>query len=331
MHLLGRGVASGVDQPLLAALTACCHDDRWSDARTTLLSYVEGFHAADPERVSARWLTEVEETEPPDASQHRAVAGLDWGIDALRANIDGRCRVRYRAIARHVRWEQSVVEVDADCAGTRETFTASALIVALPLAILKLDPGEPSVVHFSPPLEAKQSALRLLDTGSAVKITLVFYEPFWETLESLDDALFIQDFSKPVPTWWTTHPVVAPLLTGWVAGPAVARLGDIRGDALLDPALDSVASVLGVSRSTVQAQLRDWHWHDWSADPFARGAYSYVLSGGTEAHRVLSEPLSDTLFFAGEATCGGGHNATMDGALRSGRRAAKQLLSRAVT
>jgi monoamine oxidase len=33
-----------------------------------------------------------------------------------------------------------------------------------------------------------------------------------------------------------------------------------------------------------------------------------------------------TLYFAGEATCGEGFNATMEGAVRSGWRAAEELL-----
>ncbi|MEO7520527.1 MAG: FAD-dependent oxidoreductase, partial [Gemmatimonas sp.] len=59
----------------------------------------------------------------------------------------------------------------------------------------------------------------------------------------------------------------------------------------------------------------------------ARGAYSYVLSGGMVAHRTLGEPLDDTLFFAGEATAGEGYNATMEGAMRSGVRAAEELIA----
>jgi monoamine oxidase len=37
--------------------------------------------------------------------------------------------------------------------------------------------------------------------------------------------------------------------------------------------------------------------------------------------------VSGTLYFAGEATCGEGLNATMEGAVRSGRRAAAELLA----
>ncbi|MCY0725974.1 FAD-dependent oxidoreductase, partial [Klebsiella pneumoniae] len=41
---------------------------------------------------------------------------------------------------------------------------------------------------------------------------------------------------------------------------------------------------------------------DWAKDPFARGAYSYVLVDGAGARQALAQPLADTLFFAGEAT-----------------------------
>jgi monoamine oxidase len=78
----------------------------------------------------------------------------------------------------------------------------------------------------------------------------------------------------------------------------------------------------------VRSHLVGAHAHDWSADPFTRGAYSYVAVGGVDAHDALALPLKDTLYFAGEATAGGGLNATMEGAIESGRRAAEELLKR---
>ena len=65
----------------------------------------------------------------------------------------------------------------------------------------------------------------------------------------------------------------------------------------------------------------------WDDDPWVRGSYSA---------RSLSSPLRDDdlvkpigpLFFAGEHTAGEWHG-LMEGALRSGRRAAEQILSSA--
>jgi monoamine oxidase len=66
--------------------------------------------------------------------------------------------------------------------------------------------------------------------------------------------------------------------------------------------------------------------HNWRDDPFARGAYSYLVVGGTDAPTKLSRPLEQTLFFAGEATDPEGRTGTVHGAIATGRRAAEQLL-----
>jgi monoamine oxidase len=65
---------------------------------------------------------------------------------------------------------------------------------------------------------------------------------------------------------------------------------------------------------------------DWQADPYSRGAYSYIPVGGLEAPRLLAEPVEDTLFFAGEATDPDGQNGTVHGAMASGRRAAAEII-----
>jgi monoamine oxidase len=44
------------------------------------------------------------------------------------------------------------------------------------------------------------------------------------------------------------------------------------------------------------------------------------------AARELATPIEDTLFFAGEATCVSPANGTVEGALASGRRAARSIL-----
>jgi monoamine oxidase len=67
------------------------------------------------------------------------------------------------------------------------------------------------------------------------------------------------------------------------------------------------------------------HTHDWTRDPHARGAYSYVGVGGINAAKRLSQPLRGTLFFAGEAT-ESANSGTVEGALASGMRAFRQVV-----
>jgi monoamine oxidase len=126
--------------------------------------------------------------------------------------------------------------------------------------------------------------------------------------------------------WWTALDPEAPLITGWAGGPRSARLPAEPG-ALVEAAVASLAAALDLPRGEVAGRLETHYHHAWNADPWSRGAYSYVLAGGTAAHRTLARPVAGTLFLAGEATCGEGSNATMEGALQSGRRAARAVLT----
>jgi monoamine oxidase len=94
----------------------------------------------------------------------------------------------------------------------------------------------------------------------------------------------------------------------------------------VDRALESLSRSLGLPRGAVDEQLVAWDGHDWAADPFARGAYSYVRVGGMPLQADLAQPVANTLFFAGEATELLGHQATVHGALFAGTRAADEVL-----
>ena len=68
----------------------------------------------------------------------------------------------------------------------------------------------------------------------------------------------------------------------------------------------------------------------WSTDPFARCSYSYLAPSalGARARTVLAAPVTDRLYFAGEATSSEAPS-TAHGALESGRRAAAQVVDAA--
>ncbi len=61
-------------------------------------------------------------------------------------------------------------------------------------------------------------------------------------------------------------------------------------------------------------------------DPFARGAYSYTAARMMEMPALLAAPVAGTLFFAGEATDSEGEQGTVQAALASGERAAREIL-----
>ena len=67
--------------------------------------------------------------------------------------------------------------------------------------------------------------------------------------------------------------------------------------------------------------------HNWQADPNALGAYSYIGVGGLDAPERLTEPVAETLYFAGEHTDTTAQWGTVHAAMRSGLRAAQQVLA----
>jgi monoamine oxidase len=318
------GKLGGPDRSLLAALDQCCRAPGDAEARAHLLRYVEGFHTADPARLSTDWLVEVETNQPADAASLRAPAGVGRVVEILASRLAAHCEILVGTVARTVRWRPGKVEIECDH-GTM--LRADAVVVTVPHPLLEPPVDEPAGVRFTPRLDQKVSPMRPLEMGSVVKLVLVFREPFWRETPPLDRMLFLHRYDQPIPTWWSPVKPDLPMLTGWAGGPDAKRLAGIGGPAMAEVAVTSLAGALGLPSREVAHRLESYHFHDWQVDPFTRGGYSYVAVGGVEAHATLAAPVAGTLFFAGESTCGGGLNATMEGAVRSGRRAADEVLA----
>ena len=88
--------------------------------------------------------------------------------------------------------------------------------------------------------------------------------------------------------------------------------------------LGTLAEIFGLAAGAAEELLVGAHWHDWSSDPYACGAYSYAPAGALDASGKMAVPVLETLYFAGEHTDTSGHWGTVHGALRSGLRAAAQ-------
>jgi monoamine oxidase len=314
----------GPDRSLLAALDECCGEPEAAEARAHLIRYVEGFHCADPARLSTDWLAQVEASQPPDVSELRSPDGAGRAVERLAAAVAGRCDIRHGTVIRAVRWWSGGVEVES-ADGT--AFRGDSAVVTVPLPLLDPPSDETAALRFTPRLDRKLEASRLLQMGPAVKLLLRFRDPFWRETGPLHEMLFLHRYDQPVPTWWAPIHPDQPIIVGWTGGPSAKRLAGVGRRELVELAVRSLAAALDLPRRDVAARLESHHFHDWQSDPFALGGYSYVAVGGAEAHLTLAEPVAGTLYFAGEATCGEGLNATMDGALHSGRRAAAEVLA----
>lgn len=297
-------------------------------ARDFARMLVEGFDAADATRVSTlEILDEWSGEGAADAPTFRPVRGYAAVVEAIAGTLQQKARVQLNSTVKEIRWKRGNVRIAGAHFGGAFELEARQVVVTLPVGVLKAPAEMPNGVNISPVIRAKQRALEMLAPGPVIKVILRFHAPFWEMLDDgrYRGAAFFQAPGQPFPTFWTSLPVRTSLMVAWSAGPNAARLAGASAAEIVQIALSSLQSVFG-SRTSVAHHFSGAHLHDWQADAFAGGAYTYVVAGGSQARHQLAACVQDTLFFAGEAIDLEGEAATVGGALASGRRAALDVL-----
>lgn len=308
---------------------------RLAKDRTFALKYVEGFHAADPARISGRALAEG--GSPGDDVRERRMGrvldGYDRVVEWLAAPLGD--SIRLSAIATRIRWAPGNVSVEArhHDGRSRPAVNARAAIVAVPLGVLKAAPGETGAIEFEPDLRDKRAALERLAMGSVVRVAFRFSERFWAAewfakhagTQETDTLSFLHTNDEHFPTWWTAYPILEPVMIGWNGGPKARAILQLASEEIEALAIESLSNQLGVSARRLRGFVEDASMHDWDHDPFSRGAYSYQTVGGADAPAALARPLRGTLFFAGEAAAHDGRTGTVHGAIATGQRAADEV------
>lgn len=295
------------------------------EAATMARAFVEGFDAADPERVSAQSIAEEwSEGGMLDSPQFRPLGGYSSVLSALAGSLErDNIRLQLQTVVEAVRWKRGSVEMDVTRFDKAFTIKATTAIVTLPLGVLQA-----GSVRFSPALTAKKRGLDGLGFGPVLKLSLRFRKAFWEDLDGgkYAGAAFFHSADTAFPTFWTSLPLRSPLVTAWIAGPRAAQMSTREMPYIIEKALESLSTVFG-GKAPDEFGLEAAYLHNWQTDPFARGAYSYIAAGGSDARSILAAPLEDTLFFAGEAT-DDDEGSTVTGALQSGARVAKEIARR---
>jgi monoamine oxidase len=321
-----RAQPPGHDMPFATYLNSITVDE---SARRRAIEYVEGFNAADSTLIGVAALARQQQAEDEIEADRlfRIRQGYDAIADFLKTRIEyagGLVLLQRRA--QKISWRPGAVIVHGvDDEGREFHLRARRAVITLPLGVLQA-----GTVEFYPAPAHVLAAAQRLVMGSVVRVTLVFSERFWARL-GMDQLSFLFTHNDLPPTWWTAMPDPAPTITGWVGGSRAAALQrkimiSDGSDALLRQCLATLANLFNVSSEYINTRLMSWHAHDWQADADANGAYSYAPAGALDASLEMTRPVQDTLYFAGEHTDTSGHWGTVHGALRSGMRAAGQLL-----
>jgi monoamine oxidase len=289
--------------------------------KSKALMYVEGLDAADSARVGTKWLQQQADASEAIAADmlYRAHGSYTRLIDHFDPGD-----VQLRQVVTRMKWLKDRVEVQTET----KAYRARAAVVTLPLGVLK-----DRMDWFEPALPEKYGdAMDRLTPGPVVRALLAFDSLFWEegfpTAGKLDPTRlgFVHSKGLPFPTVWTSRPHHVPLVTAWAGGPAAEKLSGMEDPTIIDAAVTSLATMLGLTVKKVRNHLRATRVGNWQADPFSRGAYTYGLVGSAGASKMLQTPVAGTLFLAGEHTHDG-LVGTVDAAIASGLRAARQVLT----
>ncbi len=286
-------------------------------------AYVEGFNAADGEKIGIHAL--VKSADAAERISGERQFRLTRPYQKVPQTLLNECdpdllELQLNAVVEEIVWSNGSVRCRLADGTVLESTQA---ILTLPLSLLQSD-----AVKFSPPLDSKKACLDQLAMGHSQRLVFGFKTVFWESIvidgKSLGQLNFIDADDGPFRTWWTLHPLRAPILVGWNAGPDVIK--NASKDDLTAIAISKLASIFSISVSAIEQEIVACHYHDWSADPYAQGVYSYSMKDGTDAPRQLAQPILNTLFFAGEATDFEGNSGYVHGAIASGIRAAREIL-----
>ena len=235
-----------------------------------------------------------------DFPTHTVLGGNDRIAKRLAALLED--DVHLSSAVRWVRWTQREMKVHTDDAEAR----ADAVVVAVPASVIE-------EIKFEPPLgEQKVDAHRSVRYGQAAKLFVPLRAP----------APPSQVLSVP-GRWWCYTQLGAD-------GEPLTFVAAFAGSQRAIEALDlgngpgQWADDLARLRPDLELDSDGAMISTWDQDPWVRGAYSARSAASSIENPELTRPVG-RVAFAGEHTAGRWHG-LMEGALRSGRRAARELL-----
>jgi monoamine oxidase len=189
-------------------------------------------------------------------------------------------------------------------------------VVAVPLAIAR-------TLRYDPPLPVEREFLhqRAL-SGAVTKVVTVYDRPFWR-----DDGLSGESFSfdHVISLTMDTSPRDARLgvLMCFATGPSATAFGKLSAGERRAAALEAVTARFG----RLGAEPLVVFEQDWAKEEFSRGGYMAHFPPGalTRYGHTIAEPWG-RVHWAGSETSPVSLG-SIDGAIRSGERAAAEVLS----
>ena len=299
------------------------HDPATDPAGAYWDAYFGGEYGASADRASALHLILEEGTFwPPEGDYERYAipGGNDMLPRALAKRLPRGTVQLARQLVALARRTDGRYRLTFDQDGRVTDAVADRVILALPPTALR--DADLSAAGFS---ATKLEQIQREDLGNTAKFNIQFSRRPWSDAGRSGDA--VTDLT-PQESWseqfWPSGPTPAVLifLNNRDYGAAAAHGQAPPG--VLDAALADLDTLWPGSSA---AAIRHHAYLDyWPNDPFAKGSYSYLAPGGFTSFFGIEAVPQSGVFFAGEHTADYAERGTMNGAVASGIRAARQLL-----
>jgi monoamine oxidase len=244
------------------------------------------------------------------AEEHRLVGGAQSLSERMARGLEG--RVVLGSPVRRISQDDEGVLVESDGV----SIEAGAVVVSVPPALR-------GRIEYAPALPPAHDGLsQRIPMGAVIKCSAVYDAPFWR-----EAGLSGRAESDTGPCKVTCDNSVpggdVGVLTGFVLGADARRWGGRPAGERERAVLECFARFFGQEA----LHPRGYAECDWGAEPHARGGYAGVPVPGffMDHGPALREPVG-RVYWAGTETAAR-WNGYMDGALESGQRAAREVLS----
>jgi monoamine oxidase len=245
------------------------------------------------------------------AQMFRFVGGSQLICERLARQLGP--RVKLRTPVRRIVVTKGGVRVES----SRYVVTAKRVIVAVP-------PVLAARIHYSPALPASRTQFTsAMPQGTLLKVTAVYDRPFWRDAGLNGTAVSL---NGPVnATFDDSPPDGSPgVLFGFVGGDEARRHRGLSKSARREAVLKNFADYFGDTALRPRAYFEtDWPGAKWSrGGPVGIAGPGVLLANGP----AIRQPVG-RIHWAGTETSNY-WNGYMDGAIRSGKRAAREVLDR---
>ena len=312
------------DRPINDFIKAQHMDNATKD---NFISYIEGFQAADTLLLGEQGLADLNQQDDSlnGSKMFRPLLRYDSLLQKILDRYVKKDTLQLNTELKRIHWEKNNVELICYQGPSQieKIYRCKKLVLTVPLGVL-----HSSALQWNRIPEDLALGLDSVYMGHVQRIVFRFRYRFWENLSDQPTAFFHCGPDSYFPTWWSLQPLRTPHLVAWQGGPKAIEMSTWSEEERLQTALKTLSTMMGLSTEFLNSELESWHTHNWSKDPFTRGAYSYIAVGGVEKARRLQKGFDGTIFLAGEHTMMGSGRGTVHGAFDSGWNTADQVMKK---